>query len=153
MRIRWGQALLVVVVLLTFGGAAVIVGARRNHQQTAPAAAPSLGDPRQLAKIARTRLPSTTATPAVDVTSTVATTFAQDQQIYLGELTLWLACAGAGEITLVVSGKPSTGEGNGGPPSPPAAGTRSWSSRWPIRTVPWAGPGSPTGSPATPGSP
>jgi hypothetical protein len=79
---------------------------RRGAAAPAPAAAPvAVG---QLAERAHAKLATQAPQPAIDRQGPVTAVYRQDSSVYLGTLTLWLACAGSGRITLVVQGLPSS---------------------------------------------
>jgi len=115
MNQKLSQILVASAALLVLGAAAVVVQTRRASGEPASAAAPAPNDPAQLAGLAHARLPSISATPAFDTQSPVSARYNHAVANYLGELTLWLACAGQGEMTLVGTGKPF-GEAGDGPP-------------------------------------
>ncbi|WP_433828289.1 hypothetical protein ACQP2E_02595 [Actinoplanes sp. CA-015351] len=90
-------------VLAITGGVALT---RHPVDQGKPVVASS-SDPAGLSKVAQRKLRETDdAIAAIDVAAPVSTDYGADQKTqYLGNLTLRLACAGEGQITLVIQGR------------------------------------------------
>jgi hypothetical protein len=90
----------VALVLALVGTAAVLAARRRDDRQAQTSVAPDL------AARAHAALPASAVPAAVEDQGTVRAAYRKYSSSFLGELTLWLACAGDGRITLVVSGAP-----------------------------------------------
>jgi hypothetical protein len=106
---RWFRGVLAGSVVLLVGAAVVVVGARRGGTD------PGTSDSDYWTGIAHERLPAAKSTPAIDRAGPVVEAYTETMPNFLGELTLWLSCAGAGRITLMVSTVPY-GEAGNGPP-------------------------------------
>ncbi|MFI5842490.1 hypothetical protein ACIA8K_22560 [Catenuloplanes sp. NPDC051500] len=112
MNTRTRQVVLCVLALVLLGAAAITIGLRRAGEtpdlaaggDLAPAAGPSR-DPVALAEVAHARLPATADARLTEHQGPVTTANLQTRGgDYLGDLTLWVACAGAGRITMTVVG-------------------------------------------------
>jgi hypothetical protein len=99
-----------VAVLAVVGGAAGLVP--RSHREQAVSGPLPVDRLDRLAALAHQRVAAADpGTPAIDVQAPVRVTFARDSSPYAGGLSLSLACAGAGSITLVVQSTAGS-EGN-----------------------------------------